>query len=180
MRRTKTLDLPNTATALARGGRAALIVLAAAATQAALALEIKLPPPPPIVLPGLPGRVDISRLPLPQVVLPNPVIIAPPRLPVPLPPQPGVVVATPAPPPPRQQPVYMWVPPGHQKNWAKHCHRYQACGVPVYFVRDEWYEQHVKKGARHGRDDDDHPGRGRGEPEGQGNGKGHGQGKGKD
>jgi hypothetical protein len=157
-----------------RRARAALALALAATTLAAgsaLALEIKLPPPPPIVLPGLPGRVDISRLPLPQVVLPNPVIIAPPPLPVP---QPGVVVHRP---PPRPQPVYMWVPPGHQKNWSKHCHRYQACGVPVYFVRDEWYDRHVQKGAKH-RDDDDRPGRGHGKPEGnKGGGKGHGKSK---
>lgn len=124
------------------------------ATLSATALEIRLPPPPPIVLPGLPGRVDASRLPLPQVVLPSPVIIAPP--PLPAPPRPGVVVS-----PPRQEPVYMWVPPGHRQNWGKHCHRYRACGVPVYFVRDEWYDRHVHRGARH-RDDDDDDRRGRG------------------
>ena len=39
------------------------------------------------------------------------------------------------------QPVYMRVPPGHSKNWAKHCARYGACGRPVYFVSDEWYER---------------------------------------
>ena len=36
-------------------------------------------------------------------------------------------------------PVYLRVPPGHAKNWGKHCQRYGACGVPVYFVRDDWY-----------------------------------------
>ena len=36
-------------------------------------------------------------------------------------------------------PVYLRVPPGHAKNWGKHCRRYGACGVPVYFVRDDWY-----------------------------------------
>lgn len=170
--------MPRTPAAPMELARAALVAVATMAAQAALALEIKLPPPPPIVLPGLPGRVDISRLPLPQVVLPNPVIITPPRLPVPVPPPPGVVVATPTPAPPRQQPVYLWVPPGHQKNWAKHCGRYKACGVPVYFVRDEWYDKHVKKGARHARDDDDHPGRGPGKSEGKGEGKGEGRGQG--
>jgi hypothetical protein len=38
------------------------------------------------------------------------------------------------------QPVYLRVPPGHAKNWAKHCARYGACGRPVYFVSDDWYE----------------------------------------
>jgi hypothetical protein len=141
----------------------------------AAALEIRLPPPPPIVLPGLPGRVDVSRLPLPQVVLPSPVIIAPP--PLPAPPRPGVVVA----PAPRPQPVYMWVPPGHRKNWSKHCHRYNACGFPVYFVRDEWYDRHVHRGATHRGDDDDDDRRGRGKGDkgdkGDKGGKGHGKGK---
>ncbi len=140
--------------------------LLAAVAVGASALELPLPPLPPIVLPGLPGRVDVSRLPAPQIVLPRPVIITPPAVPAP---RPGVVVATPA---PRAQPVYMWVPPGHRRDWARHCHRYQACGVPVYFVRDDWYDRHVHRGARHARDDDDvRHDRGRGE--GQGHGRGH-------
>jgi hypothetical protein len=65
----------------------------------------------------------------------------------------------------------MWVPPGHQKNWKKHCRDYQACGVPVYFVKDEWYGQHVQ--GRGGRDRDDGPGKGHGKGEGKGHGKGH-------
>jgi len=95
--------------------------------------------------PGVYGRIDIGRFPQPQVVVAQPVIVA----------QPRIVVAQP-------QPVYMWVPPGHQKNWRKHCARYNACGVPVYFVQDGWYRQHVARGP--GRTDrgDDHPGRGHG------------------
>ena len=41
------------------------------------------------------------------------------------------------------QPVYVWVPQGHRKHWSKHCHDYNACGVPVYFVRHDWYHDHV-------------------------------------
>jgi hypothetical protein len=37
-----------------------------------------------------------------------------------------------------QRPVYLYVPPGHQKKWAKHCSRYAACGQPVYFVQERW------------------------------------------
>jgi hypothetical protein len=66
--------------------------------------------------PGVYGRVDIGRFPQPQVVLAQPVIIARPRM--------------------RPEPVYMWVPPGHRKHWSRYCGRYQACGVPVYFVQD--------------------------------------------
>jgi hypothetical protein len=113
--------------------------------------------------PGVYGRIDIGRLPVPQVVLATPVIIAPPA-------PPRVVVGVQAPPPP--QPVYMWVPPGHQKDWGRHCHRYNACGVPVYFVQDRWYNEHVQPKGRghgkgHGRDHDDDD-RGRGEGQGHG------------
>ena len=79
--------------------------------------------------PGVFGRIDIGRFPQPQVVLAQPVIIMRP------------VVVHQAPPP---QPVYMWVPPGHRKNWRKHCGQYNACGVPVYFVQDQWYGEHVQ------------------------------------
>lgn len=98
--------------------------------------------------PGVYGRIDIGRFPQPVVINPQPVIVA----------QPRVVVAQPVP------PTYLWVPPGHQKNWGKHCHRYNACGVPVYFVQEEWYQQHVMV-AEHGH--------------GKGKGKGHGKGRGK-
>ena len=104
--------------------------------------------------PGVYGRIDIGRFPQPQVIVQQPVVIVP---------APRTVVVQP-------QPVYMWVPPGHQKKWGKHCHRYNACGVPVYFVDDGWYRQHVSQGPgrfddRRGRGrghDDDHPGRGHG------------------
>ncbi len=35
--------------------------------------------------------------------------------------------------------MYMRVPPGHAKKWSKHCAAYNACGRPVYFVQDSWY-----------------------------------------
>ena len=28
---------------------------------------------------------------------------------------------------------------GACEDWRKHCHRYNACGQPVYFVQDNWY-----------------------------------------
>lgn len=105
--------------------------------------------------PGIYGRVDIGRFPQPEIVVAQPVVVAAPR----------VVVARPV------QPVYLWVPPGHQKHWGKHCHRYDACGVPVYFVRDEWYHRHVMV-ARHDHDDDD----GKHKHKRHG-GKGHGKGR---
>ena len=100
--------------------------------------------------PGVYGRIDIGRFPQPRVVVAQPVIIE----------RPVRVVQ-------RPEPVYLWVPPGHRKNWRKHCRDYGACGVPVYFVKDEWYHQHVHQGP--GRE---HPGRG--------HGKGHGKGRDRD
>lgn len=90
--------------------------------------------------PGVYGRIDIGRFPQPQVVVAQPVLIV----------RPAVVHQPP-------QPVYMWVPPGHRKNWRKHCQQYNACGVPVYFVQERWYDDHVRKGHRdngHDRRDD--------------------------
>jgi hypothetical protein len=104
--------------------------------------------------PGVYGRVDIGRFPQPTVVVQQPVVIARP-----------VAVAP--------QPVYMWVPPGHRKNWRKHCGRYGACGTPVYFVRDQWYHQHVAPPPRR----DDHGRRGRGRDDGHHH---HGRGRGRD
>ena len=31
------------------------------------------------------------------------------------------------------------MPPGYERDWGRHCGAYNACGQPVYFVRDDWY-----------------------------------------
>jgi hypothetical protein len=100
------------------------------------------------------GRIEIGSFPQPRVIYPAPVVIR--AIPV------GVVRA----------PVYLRVPPGHEKHWDKHCAEYDACGVPVYFVREEWYSDVYVPAykAKHGRD---------GNP-GKGHGKGKEKGKGKD
>lgn len=41
----------------------------------------------------------------------------------------------------RRDPVYLHVPPGHAKNWRKHCNKYNACNERVYFVQDSWYQR---------------------------------------
>lgn len=114
--------------------------------------------------PGVYGRVDIGRFPQPAVVMA----------------QPRVVVH--APHPVAVQPVYLWVPPGHRKNWSRHCRAYGACGVPVYFVRDDWYGQHVMADRRgwapphqHRDERRDHDrGHGHGHDRGHGHGGKHG------
>ncbi len=115
--------MPQTASHSAlRLAAAALLAAAFHPAQAAdVAVSIELSQP------GVYGRIDVGRFPQPEVILPQPVVIVKPR----------VVAVQPV------QPVYLWVPPGHQKNWGKHCGRYNACGVPVYFVQDRWYQDHV-------------------------------------
>ena len=116
--------------------------------------------------PGVYGRVDIGRFPQPQVIVQQPVIIQQRHYPQPV------------------QPVYMWVPPGHQKNWGKHCGRYNACGVPVYFVQDNWYREQGpgrrwEEGRRNDRDahwDDRHDYRDKHHGKGKDKDKGHGRG----
>ena len=111
--------------------------------------------------PGVYGRIDIGRFPQPQVVVAQPVIVQRPVVVQ----QPQVVYAQP-------EPVYMWVPPGHRRNWRKHCREYNACGVPVYFVQDQWYNQNVHPHGRDGGREGDRDGD-RGGDRGHGRGHGH-------
>ncbi len=125
--------------------------------------------------PGFYGRIDLGNVPSPRVIYAQPVIIAP---------APVAVV---------QRPIYLHVPPGHARDWAKHCGRYNACGQQTYFVEEEWYRtvyvparghgrhlvQH-REASRHGYKHD-RPRAGRGHDRGHGDGhdKGHGRSKGK-
>ena len=94
--------------------------------------------------PGFYGRIDIGSVgAAPVLIYPQPVLIAAPR---------AVVV---------QRPVYLRVPPGHAKNWRKHCAHYDACGQPVYFVQEDWYQKHYA----------DEPGHGKGKSKGKGHDK---------
>ena len=96
-----------------------------------------------VVQPGIYGRVDIGTFPAPAVIYPQPMVIVP---------SPVAVV---------QRPIYLYVPPGHQKNWAKHCAKYSACGQPVYFVQESWVRGYddrshgqQKKHKKHKKNDD--------------------------
>lgn len=79
------------------------------------------------VAPGVYGRVEIGSAP------PPPVVYAEPR----------IVIRQPR--PVQIQPIYLHVPPGHAKNWNKHCHKYNACDQSVYFVKSKEYEPKRKK-----------------------------------
>ncbi|MFZ1546480.1 MAG: hypothetical protein WAT12_05195 [Candidatus Nitrotoga sp.] len=94
---------------------AVLITIAAPALAANVGVSISLGQP------GFYGQIDIGNHPAPQLIYRAPVIVQP----VPM----GMAA----------QPMYLHVPPGHRKNWRKHCQRYNACGQQVYFVRNDWY-----------------------------------------
>ena len=69
--------------------------------------------------PGFYGRIDIGGFPQPQLIYREPIAVQ--RVPVDRP------------------PIYLRVPPGHEKHWKKHCREYNACGERVLFVHDDWY-----------------------------------------
>jgi hypothetical protein len=71
--------------------------------------------------PGFFGRIDLGDAPAPRFINSAPVIGI--RVP-------GVAVGA---------PIYLHVRPGYERNWRRHCHEYNACGQPVYFVQDSWY-----------------------------------------
>ena len=87
------------------------------------------------ISPGVYGNVQFGNAPPPPVFYPQPRIIVS---------QPEHASA---------QPIYLHVPPGHAKNWAKHCRKYDACNQPVYLVKSAEYEPGYskrKKNDRHG------------------------------
>jgi hypothetical protein len=144
---------------------AGLLGIAALCTPAAQAADVGISIG--ISQPGVYGRIDIGRYPQPVLVQTRPVYVERVR---------------------SREPVYLWVPPGHRKNWRKHCYRYEACGAPVYFVQDRWYEERVMRHRppryedrddRYRHPDDDGPRRDRDRGHGHGKDKhkdwGHGR-----
>ena len=119
----------------------AALAASAAAAETSVGISVS------IAQPGVYGRIDIGNFPPPPVVVAQPVI----------------VVSSPVP----QRPVYLYVPPGHQKNWKKHCGQYGACGQPVYFVQESWVQERYDERQGKGK------GNGNGKGQGQGQGKGH-------
>lgn len=104
--------------------------------------------------PGFYGQINIGNIPQPPVVYAQP------------------VVAVQSPEYVSVQPIYLHVPPGHEKHWRKHCAEYNACGRPVYFVRDDWYNNEYVPHYRH--DGGDHDDRGHGHGHHKDKDKGHG------
>jgi hypothetical protein len=117
--------------------------------------------------PGVYGRINIGTLPPPALYHPQPVIVTT---------SPVVV---------ERRPIYLYVPPAHQQNWRRYCGQYQACGQPVYFVRDDWvrerYEhEHPGWNNGHHRGWDKHDGHGdHDDHDDHGDHGDHGHGKGK-
>jgi hypothetical protein len=108
--------------------------------------------------PGFYGQINIGDFPRPAVIYAQPVWVQRP---------PKVAYL---------QPVYLRVPPGHEKHWSKHCGKYGACGQPVYFVREDWYQtQYV---PRYGNQPHDAHGQGHDHDSGPGKGNGNGKGRG--
>lgn len=95
--------------------------------------------------PGFYGRIDIGDFPRPVLVYPEPIIVRP------------VGIA--------YEPIYLHVPPGQAKKWHNYCGQYNACGRPVYFVQDHWYNdvyvpeyrtRHGGGGPKHSKGGSDH------------------------
>ena len=108
--------------------------------------------------PGYYGRIEIGNYPPPQVIYPQPVIIQ----------------QAPAYPP---APLYLRVPPGHARHWARHCGAYNACGQQVYFVQDRWYNDvyapRYRQDYERGRGYERHERHERNEDRGHGEHRGH-------
>lgn len=76
------------------------------------------------LMPGVYGQVNIGNVPDYVTIYEQPVIIAP---------QPAYVMV---------EPIYLYVPPYHAYHWRDHCHYYNACARPVYFVCARDYRPH--------------------------------------
>ncbi|MBW8329755.1 MAG: hypothetical protein K0M48_11575 [Thiobacillus sp.] len=71
--------------------------------------------------PGFYGQIDIGGYPPPRILYQEPRVMYRAAM--------------------NRPPIYLNVPPGHARNWRKHCREYNACGERVYFVQNSWYER---------------------------------------
>ena len=86
--------------------------------------------------PGFYGQIDLGNYGRPPVIYSRPMTITRARYGAP-----GEV-------------LYLRVPSAQSRDWKRYCGRYDACGRPVYFVRDDWYRNTYAPRYR-----DDHHGR---------------------
>lgn len=111
---------------------AALTALAAPVLAADIGVSVS------IGQPGYYGRLDVGGYTRPQVIYQRPRVMYRAAM--------------------HRQPIYMHVPPGHARNWRKHCRGYDACGERVYFVQNNWYNREFvpryQQSHRDGRRDD--------------------------
>lgn len=117
---------------------AALAVVIAPALAGDVAVSIS------VGQPGFYGQIDVGDYPPPRVLYRRPIMVE----------QVERVEMLPS-------PIYLRVPPGHARNWRKHCHEYNACGERVYFVQNAWYNREYvpRYQERHGEYRDEHPGK---------------------
>lgn len=103
------------------------------------------------ISPGVYGQVQFGNAPPPQVLYAQPMMIVR---------QPRDVVV---------EPMYLHVPPGYSRHWARHCREYNACNRPVYFVKSGRYQpdyrndRHEDRGDRGDHGDRGDRGHGRGD-----------------
>src|SRR3569833_1410377 len=92
--------------------------------------------------PGVYGLLTIGGdVPTPELIMPRAVVAVPSR---------EVVAMPPA-------PLYLHVPPGYERHWARHCREYDACGRPVYFVSARWYHDvYTPRQQMHEREREEH------------------------
>jgi len=115
------------------------LVLAAVLLSAATAAVAQVGVSVTVGQPGFYGRLDIGDYPAPQLIYAQPVIVQRPQY-------------------YSARPIYLRVPPGHAKNWSKHCRRYNACNQEVYFVQDSWYNNQYAPRYRQQHGDHGRPG----------------------
>lgn len=97
-------------------GRVASLVLAVAAVAPAAAAYVNTTAGGQL-RPGVYGRIEIGKSAPPPLIYPQPVVAS------------RAVLAK------GTKPVYLYVPPGQVRKWGRHCGKYHACDLPVYFVR---------------------------------------------
>ncbi len=104
--------------------------------------------------PGFCGRIDIGGYLQSQIIYPQPRVMYRAAM--------------------NRHPIYMHVPPGHAKNWRKHCRAYGACGKRVHFVQNSWYDRYYVSHYQAQHRDDQRDGYRGKQNDKRGNKQGHG------